>query len=767
MPAIIHPVGNCLLYSSGVDSFLNPTRQGFAYTDFLNISFPVYQKKGQVYQDPFHPNVSPISIIREIGKVVLTPLFNPAIWDIDSHWKVIRGQWASNDQLVNMGSRLIMSGPGGGEDPGGEIESTFQCPESGGWQVVIRRTTPKASDSQSYSYIKWDKFLLIIPYTSSIGLFKEVTIVDDNDIEFTFYVRVGDPYLPDNAGASEKEGMAPFTVSYRNMDGKILLSGDGGTTNWVYEETDPILVPAHKITLGHVTGPCEFEFRPMRLPVEIQQGFFTTGIPVYYRTAAVGNVSGSLLATLEFEINKYLPPGTDVSVEYDDDKSTDTQDETTIVYKCLMSGSTPAAIVDDPALYGAEAGDEVAGFFDLTPELESVMVKHKPQLLTSAIPWIDLAHPVNGERLITVTGEEAIDFDTSTWTVILDNEDGALSDPTNNKWLKPYKAMQVWGGFKYEDGTESRIPMFTGVVTTPVFSSGADRKHRAQVRIANMSWLCQQVFNKGDWPMFDGWRIRDALEWLAFKCRIAQGRQLFTGSGEGFAAIGVNQTLSRGTVDQPLWYANILETSAWEMMKKMADYIKYDLYFDRIGNLVCKPKPLIWDGTFQHRFYANYRDVSDILNYNQATDVELSYQGEDWYNAVYVGGYHRGGGVISTYKANLSSIYDPLDPHYIGFEKAVAIAYEAFVDIGKIQEITDIVYAQSLLFPRRISFTTWFNPILEAGQVFEFTGSRHVVMGTDASPKYYRIMNLSHTLSIATISLTQVVGELVGPIDSP
>jgi hypothetical protein len=365
------------------------------------------------------------------------------------------------------------------------------------------------------------------------------------------------------------------------------------------------------------------------------------------------------------------------------------------------------------------------------------------------------------------SGEEGLDYDSNSWTCVLDNEDGKLGDPDllnteEDVYVKPYKLMQVKAGHMMTDGTRVVRTVYTGAVITPTLTEALSQ--RVTIRLANLAWLCQQVKAKGDWPCFDGWVIRDGLEWLALKCRIDISRQRFTGEGEGDAATGVNQKLSRGTPTNPLWQANLNETGAWEMMKKMADYIKYDLFIDREGNLICQPQSVSFTvgDPYDFTFFPIATNIEEAADWNNASDVELALQGEDWYNTVWIGGFKEGGGAIAAFRTDPDTIYDPTNEHFMGFEKGPSGSFDYISTQDKCEELVDIAFNEKLMFPRRISFTTWFNEELEPGKIMKMINSKHKLIGTAEKPVYYRIINLSHDVQIKSLSTTTVVGDFVG-----
>jgi hypothetical protein len=743
-------IADCYVFEPGFpEGQLDVDKQGWAYDDSFFRTFNTYAKEGLVERDSTLGEFMKARLISNAiyQRVICTPyaynanagtLSDIANWDI-----VGTATWAQTTNLdpsiEGIATKRFMNVNASGL--WGGLKSKGTVPKLASWSVVIRRYTPKNSLSihNCASYIEFGDYLLYFPYNQPISLWKNVDASWQKlkDIEL-----ITDPTTDD-------EGKDLIILNFINLNGILFFSGNWFNDFDYYQETDDLEPAEYKITVSHIGSSWHMNFYPTK---EKQCIFSNIKIPVYYATD---------LDYIFEKVGKKEPTGTSIIVE--DNPNTPSTD-TEVYYQVTM---TPTVLT---------------GGYYVTPELEGVIVKHKPVVNKSPTPYINLAAPTgvdngDGERLYSIQGEESIDFDSASWSIVLDNEDAALSDPDNTAlFLKPFRVIKLKAGFKEWDNSIKKKTIFTGVVITPTFGAYETGKNIVETRLASLSWLCQQTFNKGDWPIFDGWTIKDALEWLALRCRISVDRHQFyinqiedpdnPGNFIDDPNAPLLSALSKGIPTEPLWMATVLQTSAWELMKKIADWIKYDLYFDRVGNLVCQPKKFVWDGTANHHFFASItNELTGIekQSFNIATNIQLTMMGEEYYNTVYIGGFNILGGAISTFKTDIDSIYLPSNPNYMGFEKAIAISYETALEVSKTTEIANSIFFKFLMYPKKVSFKTYFNPDILPNDVLKISGSKHKIIGsTGDNVRYYRICTLSHSISVNGVSTTEIIADYLG-----
>ncbi|MEK6862435.1 MAG: hypothetical protein AABY07_10835 [Nanoarchaeota archaeon] len=728
------------IFEPGNEGFLTQDKQGWAYADLFYRSFNAYSKAGNVERDNTKAEFQKLSLINHElspkiictqfptceGNFVLADWNKIGNWTETEHLDPIIGGGSANKRFMCLETTNILS----------SCESRFIVAEKGSWSVVLRRSTPAKTENIDFcaSYIEFDKYLIYMPYTEGPSLW---TFAEGQ------WRKIKDLFLITPPQQINDEGI--IIINFLNIDGNLLFSGDW-FKNWdIYKEVEELKPKDYKVKISHRGSAFHFNYYINKC---ISGYIFNEDIPVYYQTD---------LNYLFEELGEEKPTGTTITVT-DNAGNPSTNDK--VRYRVIMTPtSTPIT---------SEWG--ISKTWYITPALEGVMVKHDAEVQTTPTPFINLAAPYGfdngaGERVYSISGDEGIDYDSATWTVMADNEDGKLSDPAlTDTYLRPFRIIKIKGGYKDINGTNKKN-LFTGVLLSPEFGQYQTLKSLVQLRLANMSYLCEQTFNKGDWPIFDKWKVSDALTWLAKRCRIPTTKHLFSDIGNPNAPI--NQLLSKGPANAPLWEADILQTSAWQLMKKIAEYIKFDLFFDRSGNLVCQPKFFVWNGTsYDHHFYMREHGGltgAELNSFNIATDVQLTIIGEDWYNTVYIGGFNRVGGAISTFRQDPDSVYTASDPNYIGFEKAVAASYEAFLTREKTQEIASSLSYDALSYPRKISLITYFNPDILPNQVIRISGSKHKIIGGLVSNdyKYYRILSLHHNLDMKGISTTNIIGEYV------
>lgn len=569
-----------------------------------------------------------------------------------------------------------------------------------------------------------DEWALALPYGGSpfLSRRRDGAWVKVGEVE-------GSVRLPTSEGFAKGQRSFVWIAVVR---GRIVVSTDGFVEElWTYCDPEgEIRVASAPVSLWHSAGQWAFSMFGVKMA---EATLDSLGIEAGYDTQ---DCSGELL--LRARQRPVVADGDEVLAEVvllDTTGEREDLETTQRAWRAVISPHEHVSQYVTP--------DGVKSFSTMvSPELYSVQIGQYPEVETLASP----ASAEVQDEVLAVQGEHPAELRTARYDLLLDNQLGRQTE------LGKYRRARIALGWRYDDGSTDTDAVFDGYVAEPV--AEVEEGGRSAVRATLLDPMIRLRDEKCDGrsPVFDGWPLVGAFQWILGRCGLPGSRQDLEDTGV---------ELSRGTPESPLWHGE--PGRSWvELLEAMAEFDhRAGLWFDQ--NHVfektcrhCRNKRTAEDVTLHDGISAG--GCSQTVDWELYTRAELKPESSDdaavialtrpkrtlstdeFANYVVASGVGSDGRPVRALVYDAASLYDPDSDAFVGWRKMDVRALSAYTTQADVNRLAATTFAEVSQRPERIVVVVPLESAIRIGQVLVIRGGEAVA----AQGQKYRVTAVHH-----------------------
>jgi hypothetical protein len=524
------------------------------------------------------------------------------------------------------------------------------------------------------------------------------------------------------------------------LGGRIVVSTDGFAEDvWGYEVPGrAITVKRGKVALWHCSGQWAFSFFPIKMAtaelesLPVAAGYDThdsAGAAILtWRNNDVVDDDGVVLAT---------PVVSDVTEEKVGLPSD---------VRVWRAELQPYEHTQTDAGIDPDTGEPIPLTTHLSPELYAVQIGEYADVRVAEAPEsTDITDDVK-----EIIGESAADLHTSEYALSLDNHLGRYAD------LRDYRRVKIELGWRYDDETNDRAPIFAGHVVEPKPEVGPGGESGLIVPLLDAMIRLRDEKCDGRAPVFDGWTTRQVFQWVLDRCGVPRVRQDLEDTGV---------RLSMGPAERPMW--QVEHGRPW--VDFLAEVARYDynagFFFDETETFIkacryCRRKRTA-DDVAQHsgwnapacprtpdwELYTRGEEAPEPDAAGEIVSIEkprLTLPGRDTFaNYVAVAGVDSAGRRVRGIIYDPASVGDPASESFVGWRKMHVEAMDYYTTQAVANQVAAERFAELAHKPEYVGIVTPMRPQMKVGHVVHVNGGEDV----GANDQLYRIVAVRHRLT--------------------
>lgn len=654
------------------------------------------------------------------------------------HFQPVGGHWRALRNL-GLGNEVRLYQENGTPNLATGLESRFTLPTNPMFAVALWRAEPGQDHNWGqppYTEIHFgigaqEEWAIVIPYGAPVFVLRR---------EGATWQRV--PAEEKSVHMPTLEGTAKGQRSFLwvgVLQGKLVLSTDGFVQDVAAVELPdgPVRVAQSRVTMWHNAGQWAVSLFPIKMAEAtiwspgIETGYLTQEsdgeVFTYGYGSPVVNDAGDVLSPLRVS---------DDTAEREGLGATERSWQVQLwPYQHREQG-----VGVDPE---TQASVDFATW--VSPEWVATQIGQQAEVEAGVAPgYVEVSADVT-----EVQGEDGGHRGGTQYRVSLDNQRGTYSG------LGEYRRMTVALGWQQADGSEGLTQVGDGYVVESPLVAVADQPGEAGVNVLDAMLRLRDEKADGRTPVFDGWPVVEALQWILRRCGIPDVKQDLEDTGT---------LLTAGAVEKPAW--QIEPGRSWaEVIHEMArfDY-NAAVYFDgdRVLRKACRhcrrkrsaadvtthtgelesgcPAEVDWELYTRASVATEPAAPGEILGLRR---TRQSLGADEFANYVVVCGVGADGRPVRAVTYDAASLYDPQAERYVGWRKMDVWTLPGLVGEAAVNRLAVERLGQLGKTPEQVVVATPLLAEARVGQVLRIAGGET----TGASGHLYRITGLKHRVT--------------------